>query len=100
MNADDWIKIAIGIAIGLFIGYFFLWGQTYSELNTKYQQLNQNYVRLNQSYNSLQQNYTQLRQECGQALVKYEQCIGRENFFEWVNRLSTLGGLAKYLGLL
>ena len=100
MDADMLKKVGIGIIMGLFIGYFILWGQTYSELNTQYQQLNHDYIKLNQSYNFLQQNYTILKQECGQALIKYEQCVGRENFFEWINRLTTLGGLAKFLGLI
>lgn len=93
------IEIVFWIVVGLLIGYL-LWGQTYSELSDKYQQLSQNYNQLNQNYVSLQQNYTQLSQECGQALQKYEACIGRETFFNWVSRLSSLGGLAKLLGLI
>ncbi len=71
----------------------------YNKLNQSYFSLNQSYFELSQNYTNLNQNYTQLKNECGQALKNYEACIGRENFFTWVNRFSSLLGLAKLLGI-
>lgn len=93
MNNDDIIKILIGVAIGLFVAYFFLWGETYSELKQENIQLKQDYAKLNESYNILQK-------ECGEVLQAYKACVGREDFFTWVDRFFALKNLAKLLGLL
>lgn len=97
---DDLIKIGIGVAIGLFIAYFFLWGETYSDLNQKYDVLQKDYQKLNNSYVELQQNYTLLQSECSQVLQKYSDCVGREDFFTLVDRFFTLRNLAKLIGLI
>lgn len=99
-NEDVVIIVIIGIIIGMVIAYFFLWGKPYSDLNQKYTSLQEDYQELNSSHMELRQEYTQLSKECGQLLKKYESCVSRETFFEWVNRLSSLGGLAKLLGLI
>ena len=58
------------------------------------------YQELNDSYVELQQNYTLLQSECSQVLRKYQDCVGREDFFTWVDRFFTLRNLAKLIGLI
>ena len=94
------IWIGMGIIIGLAIAYFFLWGKPYSILESKYNQLNQDYEALNQNYLTLQQEHNALKSECGEVLKKYQACVGREDFFTWVERFNTLAGLAKFIGLI
>ena len=91
--------IGLGALGALDVAYFFLWGVPYDELNSKYNELNQDYAQLNNNYINLQQNYTQLKTECSEALKQYEACLGRENFFTWVDRFLTLRTLAGLLGL-
>ena len=93
MKNEDIIKILIGIGIGLFVAYFFLWGQTYSGLKQENAQLREDYIELNESYDNLQK-------ECGKVLQAYKACVGREDFFTWVDRFFALKNLAKLLGLL
>lgn len=91
----DFNKIGVALlagVIGLLIGYM-IWGQTYTQLNSAYQELNEN-------YNLLQKNYTQLKEDCEQILIRYNSCVDRETFFEWVNRLSSIASLAKFIGLI
>lgn len=98
------LKIVIGIVIGLGIAYFFLWGKPYLELKPKYEQLNQTHIELQQKYDklsqdyiSLQSDYNKLRDESTQALKELKACKGRETFFTWVDRFSSLAALAKFL---
>lgn len=107
MNEDIIKGVVVGAIVGLLIAYYFLWGKSYSELNSKYDKLNQdyfilkqNYDQLNQNYITLQSNYTNLKTECTQALKDYKACIGRENFFTWVQRFQSLLGLAKLVGII
>lgn len=85
MNNGDIINILMGIAIGLFVAYFFLWGATYSELK--------------QENNQLRQDYELLQKECGEVLKAYNSCVGREDFFTWIDRFMTLRNLAKLAGI-
>lgn len=105
MNNKKWFFIVICIPAILGV-YFFLW-EPYNELKIKYDKLNQShmelqqkYDRLNQDYISLQSNYNKLKDESSQALKELESCKGRENFFTWLDRFSTLAGLAKFIGLI
>ena len=100
MSGNQIGYIIFGIIIGLVVSYLFLWGEPYSKLDAKYKQLTQDHNQLDQNYILLQQEHNQLKQECGEVLKRYESCVGRETFFEWVNRLSSLASLAKFLGLI
>lgn len=100
MNSEEIFYIVIGIVIGLGIAYLFLWGRSYSKLNSNYNELNNKYIQLNSNYNKLQQNYTLLQTECSQVLKKYKECAGREDFFNWVNRFLSIRALAGLVGLI
>jgi len=89
-----------GVIITLLTSYFFLWGKPYLELESKYNQLVNDHYQLNLTYNSLQQNYTNLQKECSEVLTKYQQCIGKEDFFTWIDRFLSLRSLAILLGLI
>jgi hypothetical protein len=93
MKPEDIFYIGLGIAIGLFIAYFFWSGQSYYDLKGDYKQCQIDYQELNESYN-------QLQEETGQLLRKYQSCVGRETFFEWVNRLTSLSKLARLFGII
>ena len=97
MNTNDWFFLVIGVLIGLGIGYFFLWGQPYSELNNKYINLQNNYRLLNENYNKLNQDYLQLRadydllkKDTKQLLVEY---VTQETLWQ-------ISGLEKYRRLI
>ncbi|MFA5071589.1 MAG: hypothetical protein WC511_04470 [Candidatus Pacearchaeota archaeon] len=98
-SSRDLFMVFVSIIIGVIIGYI-LWGQGYSNLDNKYIQLQGDYQRLNSEYVELNQTYISLQQDTKQILINYQQCIGREDFFTWVNRLSSLAGLAKLIGLI
>ena len=93
MNADDWMKIGIGVVIGLFIGYFFLWGETYSDLNQKYNKLQIEYLELNNSYIKLQEDHIKLQSEFNLLRKDVKQLLG-----EYVAKetLWEISGLEKY----